>query len=190
MVKSGNKWVKDGSVKLKVEKPKVENKTLTGTKKGAVIDGLKNLSGLTNVKPTSWTSSNEGVATVNSSTGVITTQGKGTAKITAFFGSEKNAAKYSFYVKVKVPAVSKENVTLLTGQTVKLSMKNTKLAVKWESSDKTIADVDSDGKVTAYKSGDVIVKGIVEDVPYECKVTVKAPTIRKDKLTVRAGKTD
>ena len=50
---------------------------------------------------------------------------------------------------------------------------NSLAACKWQSSNKTVAAVDKNGKVTAKKKGTAIITGSLYDKKYTCKVTVK-----------------
>nr|MCR4908107.1 Ig-like domain-containing protein [Lachnospiraceae bacterium] len=188
-VKSGKKWVPDTehAVKLKIEKPAFNKKTLESTVKGAKLDGAGNIKGST-IAPTSWKSSKTKVATVDEKTGQITVAGRGLTTITAVYGTGKQAAKYSFKVRVKIPAISKSKATMLTGGTLKLKLKNTKLKPEWSTSDNSIATV-ADGKVTALTAGKVkITATVVEGVGYTSEITVKPPAIKKSSLTLKAGK--
>ena len=55
-----------------------------------------------NIQPDKWESSKADVAEVDETTGLVTFKGKkGTAKITAYYGEEKNAAKLTLKLKVK-----------------------------------------------------------------------------------------
>ncbi|MGN1060759.1 MAG: Ig-like domain-containing protein, partial [Candidatus Coproplasma sp.] len=47
--------------------------------------------------------------------------------------------------------------------------------VAWTTSDKTIATVDANGKVTARKGGTVVITATADGVSAECKITVEAP---------------
>ena len=81
----------------------------------------------TDLRPDAWVSSKPGVAAVDPDMGLITAVGKGTAKITAVYGSadpaDKNAAKYSFSVKVSIPVISKKEASLQSGATLALTLK-------------------------------------------------------------------
>ena len=124
---------------------------------------------------------------MDSRTGKITALKGGKTKITALFGDGKNAAKYSFTVKVTIPKLSKSSATLLTGGTAKLKLKNTKLNVSWTSSKRDVASV-SGGVVTAKNAGTTIITATAEGQNYTCEITVKQPVIKKAALTVKVGK--
>ncbi len=152
-----------------------------------MLDGAGNIKDST-IAPTTWLSSKKKVATVDEKTGAITVMGKGTTKITAVYGTGKQAAKYSFTVKVNIPVISKAKVTMLTGGTYKLKLKNTKLKPEWSSSYTEKATV-ADGKITALKAGTVVITAKVEGIGYTSEVMIKPPVIKKSALTVREGKT-
>ena len=110
-----------------------------------------------------WTSSNTGVATVNSS-GVVTSKAAGTATITATCGSK--SATCSVKVTVACTSVSLNKTVLNfdgTGSsqtlTVSKSPSNTTDAVSWSTSNASVATV-SNGTVTAVGDG-------------SCTITVK-----------------
>jgi uncharacterized protein YjdB len=50
---------------------------------------------------------------------------------------------------------------------------NSLSACKWQSSNKTVATVNANGKVTAKKKGTAIITASLYDKRYTCKVTVK-----------------
>ena len=69
--------------------------------------------------------------------------------------------------------ISKTNYTLSVGSTYKLKIKGTSKKVKWSTSNKKIATVNSSGKVTAKKKGTCTITGKVNGKKYTCKITVK-----------------
>lgn len=87
--------------------------------------------------------------------------------------------------KVKL---SKSKATLIKGQTLKLEVKNTSKKVKWSTSNKKIATVNSSGKITAKKAGTVTITATISNKKYTCKVTVEQPKISQTKLTLEKGK--
>lgn len=188
-IKSGSKWVTDENnvIEIMVEKPVISSKTVMLTKPRETYSAAKNLSNIT-ITPTSWISSNKKVADINPSTGMIEAAANGSTKITAVFGYEKNAAKYSFTLKVSVPVMSKKIATLQTGQILKLKLNNTKLPVSWYSADDSVLKVEN-GTVTALIAGKSYVYAVADGVPYISEITVTAPQIRKDTLSVKVGKT-
>lgn len=62
--------------------------------------------------------------------------------------------------------------------------------VKWKSSNKKVAAVDSKGKVTAKKTGTATISATANGITVKCKITVKKPTIKAaGKVSVKKGKT-
>lgn len=85
--------------------------------------------------------------------------------------------------------ISKKSVTMYVGQTTTLKITGTKIKAKWSSSNKSIAAVNSKGKVTAKKKGKATITAKVGQKKYTCKVTVKNPSLNKTKLSLEKGKT-
>ena len=69
--------------------------------------------------------------------------------------------------------LNKTKYTLFVGKTFKLKIKGTNQKVKWSTSNKKIATVNSSGKVTAKKKGTCTITGKVNGKKYTCKITVK-----------------
>ena len=125
-------------------------------------------------KKVKWSTSNKKVATVNSK-GKVTAKKKGTATITAKVGSKK----YKCKITVETPSISKSKISLEKGNTYTLKVKNTKRTIKWSSSNKSIATVNSKGKVTAKKAGTVTITAKVGNKKLKCKVNVVSPDYKK-----------
>ena len=116
-----------------------------------------------------WSSSNKTVAAVNS-TGKVTAKKKGTATITAKIGKKELSCK----ITVEVPSISIKSVTLTEGQKITLKLNETNQKVKWSSSRKDIASINSKGIVTAKKVGKATITATVLNKKYKCNITVKA----------------
>lgn len=122
----------------------------------------------------SWSSSNTGVATVNSS-GVVTAVGPGKATITLTAGSQTVTCAVTVYAMKPVTG------TVYAKDTYQMSVIGASSSDKitWASSDPAIAKIDSTGKVTAVKAGKVKitakVKSAVDGKTYGCvtNLTVK-----------------
>ena len=69
--------------------------------------------------------------------------------------------------------ISETKKTMYKGYTYKLKITGTKKEVKWSSSDKSKATVNSKGKVYTKKNGKVTITAKVGGKKYKCKVTVK-----------------
>ncbi|SKC04707.1 Ig-like domain (group 2) [Lachnospiraceae bacterium] len=89
----------DDTVIINIEKPVAKKNNILNP--GTTANGLTFFDGITNAKATSWKSSKPSVVSVDSETGMLTAVSSGKAKITAFFGDGKKAAKYKF--KIEVP---------------------------------------------------------------------------------------
>ena len=75
-------------------------------------------------------------------------------------------------VQAATVRLNKKTVTLEIGNSTRLKMQGTDRAVKWSSKDRTIAVIDSTGKVTAKQAGTTTVSAKVGKKQYACQVTV------------------
>ena len=98
-----------------------------------------------------WSSSSTRVATVNLNGVVTPGKSDGYTIITAKNGTKK----YTCQVYVTSPYISEYSIGLYEGESYKLKINGAVGKVKWYSSNPNIAKVDSTGKVTALKSGEV-----------------------------------
>ncbi len=186
-VKSGDKSVikaydEDGELlgeyTVTVTKPEVIKKTIKLSAYGESFEAISNINGTEKV-PTSFESSNTKILSIDKETGTIITKDKGgTATITAYYGTGKNAAKYRFKVKVLVPKLNKDNLVIkannggkIKSVTLKLKNMSGDEKVTWKISDASIATVQN-GKVTAKKEGVAIVSAVYKDREYKCNVSV------------------
>ncbi len=141
-------------------------------------------------KKVTWSSSKESIATV-SSKGKVTAKKKGTTTITAKVGGKK----YTCKVTVEAPKISKTSLTLTKGKTSTLKIAGTTQDVTWSSSKKSVATVNSKGKVTAKKKGTATIIATVGGEKYTCALTVKSSSSGGKsqtfgKLKVTSYKTD
>lgn len=148
----------------------VEAATKINKKKVTLIKGQTTALKISGTKKKAkWSSSKKSVATV-SSKGKVTAKKKGTATITAKIGNKK----YTCKVTVQTPKISSSKITLSVGETSKLKVNGTDQKITWKSSNKKIATVDKNGKVTGKKAGSVKITATVLNKKYSCTVTVKA----------------
>lgn len=142
-------------------------------------------------KKVTWKSSNTKIAKVNKN-GKVTAVAAGKATITAVSKTDKKikaTCKIQVYpqgTKAKKLVLNKTSVKMVQGK--KLTLKVSKVApigankkVTWTSSKKSVATVNSKGKVTAKKAGTAVIKAISVDnkkVVAKCKVKVYAKTIK------------
>ena len=85
------------------------------------------------------------------------------------------------------PKLNKTKLTLTIGRSSSLTLKNTSAKVKWSSSNKSVASVNSLGDVTAKKAGTANIKAKAGKKTYTCKVTVPKQYISKTAMTLDAG---
>ena len=125
-----------------------------------------------------WSSSKSSVVTV-SSTGKITAKKKGTATITATADGKSVSCKVTVKAAPKKVSVKAAKVKLKKGQSKKIVVKLPKNTasnkITFTSSNKKVAKVDVNGKITAVKKG-------------KAKITVKTFNGKKTKVTVTVTK--
>lgn len=122
-----------------------------------------------NKKKIKWTSSNKKIATVSSS-GKITAKKVGTCKVYAKVGKKKYTCKVT--VKEIQPKLNVTSITINKHNTYQLKLNNNKNKIKWSSSNKNVATVNKNGKVTAKESGTCKIYANVGNKKYSCKITV------------------
>ena len=153
-----------------------ESETLTAT---VAPDNATN-------KELAWKSSDQGIAKVDGN-GKVTALKEGTATITVTTKDGNKTATCKVTVTAaKVPvtgvALDQTQLELEAGESETLTAtvapdNATDKAVTWTTSDKNIATVDKNGKVTAVKEGTATITVTTKDgsKKAECKVTVTAP---------------
>lgn len=95
---------------------------------------------------------------------------------------------YDLYVGVDkiLATISDSKVTLTAGFTKTIKVDNTKESIKWTSSKKSVATVDSKGKITAKKPGTATITATTASgQKLTCKVTVKANTYKETKCSAK-----
>lgn len=130
-----------------------------------------------------WTSSNAGVATV-AEDGTVTAVAAGTATISA---SAEGADPVTCTVTVKEApkkdlvlrsiyqseGTALEQFSMSVGApAVPMTVDGTDSTVKWSTEDSSIATINSDGEVTAVKSGKTMVVAVVDGQTLKCEVLV------------------
>ena len=118
-------------------------------------------------KKAKWSTSDKKVATVNAN-GKVTGKGKGSCKITA----KVAGTTLSCTVVVEKIELSSTMETINKGDTVTLKVSGTKDKVKWSTSNKTIATVNANGKVTGKGEGSCTITAQVAGKKLTCKITV------------------
>ena len=118
-------------------------------------------------KTVKWSTSNKNIATVNSK-GKVTAKKAGNATITA----KVSGKSYKCKVTVKKPYLNKTKAILEKGKTFTVKLTGA-TAKKFTSSKKSIATVNSKGKITAVKAGTatITVTGSNKKT-YKCVITV------------------
>ena len=166
------------AAKIKLNKTKL---TLTQGKKYRLkIKGTK--------KEVKWSSTKKSVATVNKK-GVVTAKKKGTAYIKAKVGKKTYKCKVTVKSKktpaeptatptaapAKTPVLSATSLNMRKGEYYQLSVQDPKHLPVWTSSNKNIAEVDSQGKVHAINVGTTEIK-VDAGIVLTCTVTVTMET--------------
>ena len=123
-----------------------------------------------------FSSSDDSIATV-SSTGRVTAKKAGTVTITGWYGDAKDTCKVYVDDDTGTLDLSPSSVTLDVGDEKHIKVSSwSDDELRWSSSNKKIATVDSEGYVTAIKEGTATITAEVRDDSSTygvCKVTVK-----------------
>lgn len=168
---------KNYSCTIKVEEPKISQKTLT-----LKINKSYSLKMIGTKQKTNWSSSNTSVAEVTK-TGKVAAKKAGNTRITAMVGGKK------YYCAVTVPKsgnvnkvtsikLSEDRINLLPADTKNLNATLyptglTGKRITWTSSDNSTAMVDSNGKIIGIRRGNVVITASCEGFTASCLVTVK-----------------
>jgi len=164
------------SSKVTVKKPvKLDYNSLT-LEKGA----SKQLKVTGTTSKVTWSTSKKSVATVSSS-GKVTAKAVGTATIYASVAGKKLSTKVTVKQAIKL---NYSSITLEKGASKQLKVTGSTKKVTWSTSNKSIATVSSEGKVTAKAVGTATVYASVDGKKLSSKVTVKkAETTQKSTAT-------
>lgn len=159
-----------------------------------------------------WKSSNKKIATV-SKTGKVKGLRGGSCKITAkvekkkykvniiVFSTEEEIHEYDLddepiknrtdFGHIELSSINATEKTLFEGQTFSLKITGTNEKITWQSSDTNIADVSSDGLVTAKQPGTVKINGSFKDENYiydnSCDITVTPVWMNEEGLEKNYG---
>ncbi len=147
------------------------------------------------IRTVTWTSSDEGVATVDEN-GVVTGVSEGSATITASAGGKSASCVVTVNAAV-IPVTSitlnRDTATVAEDGTVTLTAtvspgNATNPTVTWTSSDESVATVDANGVVTGVSEGTATITASAGDKSASCVVTVEAEPISEyDPENVLAG---
>ncbi|MBO4428006.1 MAG: Ig-like domain-containing protein [Bacteroidales bacterium] len=154
-------------------------------------------------KTVAWASDNVNVATVDAN-GRVTARGNGTACITVTTQDQEKIARCAITVSQHLNSISLSQTSMTlnegTSQILTASMLPDNAVDKeivWTTSDKTVADVDSTGKVLAVNKGEATIIATAHDgsgVYASCEVLVIRPvsaiSFNKTSIALYGGETE
>lgn len=91
------------------------------------------------------------------------------------------------HVEAATIKMNKTKVTIGVGDTYQLKVSGTSKKAKWSTSNKKVATVNKNGKVTGKKKGTATITAKIGKKSYKCKVTVKNPALAKKTIYVTNG---
>ena len=138
----------------------------------------------------SWSSSNDGVASI--ADGVVTAKSAGSATITAkisTFSATCTVTVTDPYVKVTSVTIDKTSLDMVEGDAVQLTAtvapdNATDKAVTWKSSDTKVATVSASGEVVAVAEGKATITATAGDASASCEVAVAKKVIAVESVTL------
>ena len=138
----------------------------------------------------SWSSSNDGIASV--ADGVVTAKSAGTATITAkisTFSATCTVTVTDPYVKVASVELDKKSLDLVEGDAVQLTAtvkpdNATDKTVTWKTSDYKVATVSASGEVVAVAEGKATITASAGDATASCEVVVAKKVIAVESVTL------
>ena len=172
------KGLKKGSTRLKVkgkngkayyvnvvvENPKISKKSVILAK------GDKGALSVENTKQAiTWKSASEKVVRVDEN-GQLESVAAGTASVVA---ADESGKKYSCEVTVEEPKMAASQLNLNVDQSIDLVLAGNSQQVSWKTTNKSIANVNEKGKVTAISNGIAYISATVESgASFECRIEV------------------
>lgn len=136
-----------------------------------------------NGKQPTFKSSNSSIASVNTY-GKVLGKKNGTVTITAKVSKGEATCKVTVS-KTKI-TLNYTSVSLNNGYCARLTAStSTNHPVTWKSKKSSVASVDANGKVTAKKPGSTTITVTADKVSVTCHVTVKKPTVKLSKSSVK-----
>ncbi len=139
----------------------------------------------TGVKP-EFSSSNPSVATVDSSTGLVTGRRAGETTITVTFGNDSDTCVVRVDGGSSLLGLSPASVSLSAGEGCQLSVSSafSRRDCAWTSSNRSVATVDFDGYVTAKDVGSATISCYYNGVTETCSVRVTDSGYTLDRIDV------
>lgn len=143
----------------------------------------------------SWSSSDSGVASVDSS-GRVTAVGAGSATITAKINHGGQSVSATCRISVEAPSIRlvQNILTMEVGDSESLSVYTTPngQSVSWSSSNTNVATVSNSGKVSAVGGGSTTIKAAIwvggNEYSASCSLTVKESVVAPTSYSISASK--
>ena len=135
-------------------------------------------------EPVTWSSGNDGVATVNSQ-GLVTAVGPGTAEITARSGNVTGTMTVSVMLRIHSIALTPSEAEVFEDDFLRVVAEATDAngrvvdaVFTWTSSNAAVATVDGRGLVRAIRNGNTYISAISEGITGRARVSVIAGSVR------------
>ena len=119
---------------------------------------------------------------------MLRTDKNGTIQITSNGKNLKASYSGSIEKGNKNAKLNKTNITLGQGDTYKLKVTGNSTGATWSTSDKSIATVDKNGKVTTKKAGKVAITAKCGSRKLTCNVNVKKRSLSETNITLNQGR--
>jgi uncharacterized protein YjdB len=86
-------------------------------------------------------------------------------------------------------SINTTSIVLIKGQTYQLKIRGTSKNIKWTTNNRSVAIVNSKGKVTAVNKGNTVIEAKIGSITKKCNIVVETPQLNETSIVLEINKT-